>query len=40
VPLGEIQRSRREVYRRSSILRHRLNDQERREPLSASEVLL
>ena len=29
-PLGEIQRVRKEVYRRSSIARHRLNDQERR----------
>ena len=31
-PLGEIQRVRKEVYRRSSIVRHRLNRQERREP--------
>jgi hypothetical protein len=38
-PLGEIQRVRREVYRRSSTLRHRLNGQERREPRSAGEVL-
>ena len=33
-PLGEIQRVRKEVYRRSSIARHRLNGQERREPRS------
>ena len=38
-PLGEIQRVRREVYRRSSITRHRLNGQERREPRSVSEAL-
>ncbi len=38
-PLGEIQRVRKEVYRRSSIARHRLNGQERREPLSLGEVL-
>ena len=38
-PLGEIQRVRKEVYRRSSIARHRLNDQERREPRSVREVL-
>ena len=38
-PLGEIQRVRREVYRRSSITRHRLNGQERREPISMSEAL-
>jgi hypothetical protein len=38
-PLGEIQRVRKEVYRRSSMVRHRLNGQERREPHSAGEVL-
>jgi hypothetical protein len=38
-PLGEIQRVRKEVYRRSSIARHRLNRQERREPRSMREVL-
>ena len=38
-PLGEIQRVRREVYRRSSIARHRLNGQERQEPRSVREVL-
>ena len=38
-PLGEIQRVRKEVYRRSSITRHRLNGQERREPRSVREVL-
>ena len=31
-PLGEIQRVRKEAYRRSSTTRHRLNGQERREP--------
>ncbi|HUR02270.1 MAG TPA: catalase family protein [Nonomuraea sp.] len=38
-PLGEIMRAREEVYRHSSIQRHRLNAQERREPRSADEVL-
>ena len=38
-PLGEIQRVRKEAYRRSSIARHRLNGQERREPRSVREVL-
>ncbi|WP_250906044.1 catalase family protein [Nonomuraea sp. NEAU-A123] len=37
-PLGEIMRAREEVYRRSSLQRHRLNQQERREPRSADEV--
>ena len=37
-PLGEIQRLRKEVYRRSSITRHRLNGQDRREPRSVPEV--
>ena len=38
-PLGEIQRVRKEVYRRSSIARHQLNGQERQEPRSVREVL-
>ncbi len=38
-PLGEIQRLRKEIYRRSSVTRHRLNGQERREPRSVLEVL-
>ncbi|HET9600811.1 MAG TPA: catalase family protein [Acidimicrobiales bacterium] len=38
-PLGEIQRVRKEVYRRSSVTRHRLNRQERREPHSVREAL-
>jgi hypothetical protein len=38
-PLGNTMRSRKEVYRRSSIVRHKLNNQERREPRSANEVL-
>ncbi|MGC5008666.1 catalase family protein [Streptomyces sp. DT203] len=38
-PLGNIMRARKEVYRRSSILRHRLNQQERQEPRSADDVL-
>ncbi|GAA2418221.1 catalase family protein [Nonomuraea africana] len=38
-PLGEMMRARKEVYRRSSIQRHRLNAQERQEPRSADEVL-
>ena len=38
-PIGEIQRVRKEVYRRSSIARHRLNRQELREPRSVREVL-
>ncbi|WP_283133011.1 catalase family protein [Rhizohabitans arisaemae] len=38
-PLGEIMRARKEVYRRSSLQRHRLNRQQRREPRSADEVL-
>ena len=37
-PLGELQRLRQEVYRRSSITRHRLNGQERREPRTLHEV--
>ncbi|MFI9028039.1 catalase family protein [Streptomyces sp. NPDC053560] len=38
-PLGSIMRARKEAYRRSSVLRHRLNHQERREPRTADEVL-
>jgi hypothetical protein len=38
-PLGEIQRVRKEAYSRSSIIRHELNRQERREPRSLAEVL-
>lgn len=38
-PLGSIMRARKEVYRRSSIVRHQLNRQERTEPRSADEVL-
>jgi hypothetical protein len=37
-PLGNIMRARREVYRLSSIMRHRLNHQARREPKSLAEV--
>ena len=39
VPLGNIMRVRKEVYRHSSILRHQLNRQQRIEPSSADEVL-
>ena len=38
-PLGNIMRARKEVYRHSSILRHKLNHQERTEPRSADDVL-
>ncbi|MFE4369292.1 catalase family protein [Streptomyces sp. NPDC056835] len=38
-PLGNIMRAREKVYRHSSIARHRLNQQPRREPRSADEVL-
>jgi hypothetical protein len=38
-PLGNIMRARKEVYRHSSILRHKINNQERQEPRSADEVL-
>ncbi|MGW0778176.1 catalase family protein [Streptomyces sp. NPDC002835] len=38
-PIGEIQRVREEVYRRSSIERHRINDQPRREPASSADLL-
>lgn len=37
-PLGNIQRARKEVYRRSSLLRHQLNHQVRKEPKSLAEV--
>ena len=37
-PLGSIMRSRKEVYRQSSILRHQTNHQERKEPKSLAEV--
>ncbi|SBW17981.1 catalase family protein [Protofrankia symbiont of Coriaria ruscifolia] len=38
-PLGNIMRARKEVYRHSSIERHKLNQQPRAEPRSADEVL-
>jgi hypothetical protein len=38
-PLGNIMRARKEVYRRSSIQRHKLNQQQRTEPGSADELL-
>ncbi|MFF4576544.1 catalase family protein [Streptomyces sp. NPDC001410] len=38
-PIGEIQRVRQEVYRRSSIERHRINGQQRREPVSSAQLL-
>jgi len=38
-PLGNIMRARKEVYRHSSILRHKLNQQDRTEPRSADQVL-
>jgi hypothetical protein len=37
-PLGNIMRTRKEVYRQSSIIRHELNDQTRREPSNLAEV--
>jgi len=37
-PLGSIMRSRKEVYRTSSILRHQTNKQERKEPRNLAEV--
>ena len=37
-PLGNIMRSRKEVYRQSSILRHQANNQERKEPKNLAEV--
>ena len=39
LPLGNIMRLRKEVYRHSSILRHKLNHQDRTEPGSADQVL-
>jgi hypothetical protein len=38
-PLGNIMRARKEVYRHSSMLRHKLNRQDRTEPRSADHVL-
>lgn len=37
-PLGNIMRSRKEVYRQSSMLRHQANNQERKEPKNLAEV--
>jgi Catalase len=37
-PLGSIMRSRKEVYKQSSILRHQTNHQERKEPKNLAEV--
>lgn len=37
-PLGNMQRTRKEVYRQSSLLRHELNHQIRREPKNLAEV--
>ena len=37
-PLGNIMRSRKEAYRQSSILRHQVNKQERKEPKNLAEV--
>jgi hypothetical protein len=37
-PLGSIMRSRKEVYRQSSILRHQTNHQQRKEPQNLAEV--
>lgn len=37
-PLGSIMRSRKEVYKQSSILRHQTNNQERKEPKNLAEV--
>ena len=37
-PLGSIMRSRKEVYRQSSLLRHQTNHQERKEPKNLAEV--
>jgi hypothetical protein len=37
-PLGNITGTRKEVYRQSSILRHRLNHQVRKEPRNLAEV--
>lgn len=38
-PIGDIQRVRKEVYRRSSLVRHRLNHQARQEPSRIADVL-
>jgi hypothetical protein len=38
-PLGNIMRARKEVYRHSSIARHKLNQQPRTEPRSIEDVL-
>jgi hypothetical protein len=38
-PIGEIQRVPEEVYRRSSVERHRINGQPRVEPRSSAELL-
>ncbi|KXF55413.1 catalase [Rhodococcus sp. SC4] len=38
-PLGNIMRARKEVYRRSSMTRHTLNQQPRTEPRTANEVM-
>ncbi|WP_328346962.1 hypothetical protein OG873_02505 [Streptomyces violaceus] len=38
-PIGEIQRVRQGAYRRSSIERHRINGQQRREPVSSAHLL-
>jgi catalase len=38
-PLGNIMRARKEVYRHSSMLRHKLNNQQRTEPCTADQVL-
>lgn len=37
-PLGNIMRTRKEVYRQSSLLRHQVNHQERKEPKNLAEV--
>jgi hypothetical protein len=37
-PLGNIMRARKEVYRQSSILRHQVNHQVRKEPTTLAEV--
>jgi hypothetical protein len=37
-PLGNIMRSRKEAYRQSSILRHQMNHQPRKEPKDLAEV--
>jgi hypothetical protein len=37
-PLGNIMRARKEVYRQSSILRHQLNGQVRKEPRNVAEI--